>query len=248
VLAQPQTWVEADSIASILEYKGEIGYLATILSPEENAFILDSVLGGADPTPDDDQFYIGGRFFGICWGWQTAEVPLFWNWAPHEPNNIFTETVVSMWGHNTTGVNHTPGRWNNTLFTDARTNLARSWAVIEWGRYTTRIPDCGNGVHECGEACDGEPWCDDQCEVDCHRLLLGDTYHDGRITAQDIIFLVNHIFKGGSPPELCYALADASADGDVTVMDLIILIQYVFHGWDAPPDACTVIGSLWSCP
>ena len=248
LLAQYQTWVEADSIAGTLVYLGKPAYLATSTSAAENAFILQNVIAGADPTPSDDQFLLGGRNFNICWGWITGEAFIYRNWASGEPNNIESETIIAMWGPNTVGTTHVPGKWNNTLFTNYRDPAARFWSVVEWGDPEGDLPVCGDGLHECGEECDGQPWCTSACQVDCARLLTGDLVIDGVVNTQDLIYFINWIFKGGPRPVPCNAVADASRDGRLTASDLIHLIVYVFMSGPEPPEACDMIGTLWSCP
>jgi len=247
ILSQWQTWLEADSIAHTLIYQGQPGYLATVLSPQENAFILTEVIQDLNPAPDDDQFYLGGRDFGICWGWSTGEPAGYLNWAKNEPNNPGIETVLSMWGPFTSNSNRVPGKWNNTLFSDYRSSLAHFWAVVEWGNLDGPLPVCGDGLHQCGEECDGQPWCND-CAIDCAQLVTGDVTGDGVVTVRDAIHLINYIFKGGPAFTPCYAVADLSADGQVNLLDLAHMINYIFRSGPAPRDACNTIGTFWSCP
>ncbi len=250
ILSQLQTWKEADSIASTLQYGGQSAYLATITSPEENEFVLQTVIGNLNPTPDDDQFFLGGRYFGVCWCWITGEPPVYWNWASGEPNNFGIdriETVVAMWGPFLQTAGRVPGRWNNTLYTNTRVPTLLCWSVVEWGDPMGPLPVCGNNVHECGEGCDGEYWCNG-CEVDCEQLILGDLSHDQKVTVADIIMFVNYVFKGGQRPEPCEAMFDLTLSGKLNVSDLIASIHYVFKNGPAPPDACISIGTLWTCP
>jgi len=68
------------------------------------------------------------------------------------------------------------------------------------------------------------------------------------VTTQDIIYMVNFIFKGGKGFVPCTAIADLNLDGRITVGDLVRMLVYVFYSGPEPPNACTAIGSLWSCP
>ncbi len=61
----------------------------------------------------------------------------------------------------------------------------------------------------------------------------GDANNDGRITSADIIFLVNHIFKGGQAPEILEA-ADANGDTKISAADIIYLVNSIFKGGPAP--------------
>jgi len=61
----------------------------------------------------------------------------------------------------------------------------------------------------------------------------GDANGDGSVTLPDIIYLVNRVFKGGSPTSpVCRG--DANADGVVTLPDIIYLVNRVFKGGPAP--------------
>ncbi len=67
--------------------------------------------------------------------------------------------------------------------------------------------------------------------------LRGDALHDNQlILVNDLVFLVNYVFKGGPPP-ICLEEGDALADnGLILVNDLVYLVNYVFKGGDPPPD------------
>ncbi len=66
--------------------------------------------------------------------------------------------------------------------------------------------------------------------------LRGDALHDNQlILVNDLVFLVNYVFKGGPPPE-CLEEGDALADnGLILVNDLVYLVNYVFKGGPPPP-------------
>ncbi len=83
-----------------------------------------------------------------------------------------------------------------------------------------------------GVLCDRNP-CDQSC---C--LLRGDALHDNQlILVNDLVFLVNYVFKGGPAP-FCLEEGDALADnGLILVNDLVFLVNYVFKG-GTPPAAC----------
>ncbi len=67
-------------------------------------------------------------------------------------------------------------------------------------------------------------------------VLRGDALHDNQlILVNDLVYLVNYVFKGGPPP-ICPEEGDALADnGLILVNDLVFLVNYVFKGGDAPP-------------
>ncbi len=67
-------------------------------------------------------------------------------------------------------------------------------------------------------------------------VVRGDALHDnGLILVNDLVYLVNHVFKGGPPP-ICPEEGDALADnGLILVNDLVYLVNYVFKGGPVPP-------------
>ncbi len=81
-----------------------------------------------------------------------------------------------------------------------------------------------------GTVCDPNP-CDQTC---C--LQRGDALHDNQlILVNDLVFLVNYVFKGGPSP-FCLEEGDALADnGLILVNDLVFLVNYVFKGGPPPP-------------
>jgi hypothetical protein len=87
------------------------------------------------------------------------------------------------------------------------------------------------------------------CPDTCLVKNTGDVNVDGVITAADIIYEVNYVFKGGPKPIPCEAAGDATCDKVVTSADIIYLVNYVFKGGPAPCDVCTLIRSGgWTCP
>ena len=73
VLVEVLYWEEADSMSQLLELEGRSGYLATITSPAENEFILNSVIAGTSQSSVLDEFWLGGRDIGGEWIWMTGE-------------------------------------------------------------------------------------------------------------------------------------------------------------------------------
>ncbi|MEE9443771.1 MAG: dockerin type I repeat-containing protein [candidate division Zixibacteria bacterium] len=64
-------------------------------------------------------------------------------------------------------------------------------------------------------------------------VVCGDANGDGTTNVGDAVFIINHVFKGGPPPEPLYA-GDANDDGFVNVGDAVYVINYVFKGGTAP--------------
>lgn len=70
---------------------------------------------------------------------------------------------------------------------------------------------------------------------DCYVYVCGDGNGSGDVDIDDVVFIVQYIFSGGSAP---YPLesADADCSGDVDIDDVVYLIAYVFSGGPAPCD------------
>lgn len=65
--------------------------------------------------------------------------------------------------------------------------------------------------------------------------LPGDANNDGEVNVGDVVYIINYVFKGGSPPS-CMDEGDANADCGVNVGDGVYLIAYIFKG--GPPPVC----------
>jgi hypothetical protein len=73
---------------------------------------------------------------------------------------------------------------------------------------------------------------------ECPILVAGDVNENGSISAADIIHMVQHVFKGGPPPEPCAANGDVNCSGSVTAADIIYLVVHVFKSGPPPCDIC----------
>jgi len=82
----------------------------------------------------------------------------------------------------------------------------------------------------------------------CSNDMNGDVNYDDQITAGDIIYLVNYVYKGGLPPRPCVAFGDANCNGTVNSADIIHLVNHVFKSGPLPCDVCTLIPGTWTCP
>ena len=83
----------------------------------------------------------------------------------------------------------------------------------------------------------------DLCNTDIYAKLLdldkigyylpGDVILDGNVDTADIVYLINHIFKGGYGclPEWT---GDVNADGEVGLVDVVYLINYLFKNGPEP--------------
>jgi hypothetical protein len=62
----------------------------------------------------------------------------------------------------------------------------------------------------------------------------GDVNSSGVINSSDIIFLVNHVFKGGPQPACGGISGDVQCSGSITSSDIIYLVNFVFKGGPPP--------------
>lgn len=79
--------------------------------------------------------------------------------------------------------------------------------------------------------------------------LTGDCNADSVITAADIIYLVNYVFRSGPEPIPCVALGDVNCSGSITAADMVSMAAYIFRGGDRPCYSCGLVEQgVWSCP
>ena len=67
----------------------------------------------------------------------------------------------------------------------------------------------------------------------CVPWLVGDASGDGMIDLGDVVYLLNYLFRGGSPPEPVLT-GDLNSDGSVTLGDVIYLLNYLFRSGPPP--------------
>lgn len=89
--ASPTSWTAARDAAAAMTYQGVNGYLATITSQEELAFITANLSYPADGKYHAD--WIGGYRVSnssdpnVGWNWVTGEPWDFTKWSGHQPDN-----------------------------------------------------------------------------------------------------------------------------------------------------------------
>jgi hypothetical protein len=69
--------------------------------------------------------------------------------------------------------------------------------------------------------------------------LCGDVNDDREVDLADIVYFINYLFQGGSPPEcltLYTSCADPTGDDEVGLTDVVYLINYVLKS--GPPPIC----------
>ncbi|KPL00676.1 MAG: hypothetical protein AMJ91_03700 [candidate division Zixibacteria bacterium SM23_73_3] len=67
--------------------------------------------------------------------------------------------------------------------------------------------------------------------------MMGDPTWDGVIDLADVLFLINHLYKGGPAPDPM-EIGDVTCDGEVDFEDVLFLINYLYKGGPAPPPSC----------
>jgi hypothetical protein len=73
-----------------------------------------------------------------------------------------------------------------------------------------------------------------------YNCMCGDANGDAAIDISDVVFLIAHIFSGGSAPGPCEcygtgkAKGDANGDGAVDISDAVYLIARIFSGGNPP--------------
>jgi uncharacterized Ntn-hydrolase superfamily protein len=65
-------------------------------------------------------------------------------------------------------------------------------------------------------------------------FACGDANEDGAVTSADIIYLVNHVFKGGPAPLPVPRAGDVDRSGALTSADIIYLVNFVFKSGSPP--------------
>jgi len=65
----------------------------------------------------------------------------------------------------------------------------------------------------------------------------GDANHDMNVNVNDVIFLINYLFKNGPDP-YPFVSVDVNASCDINVVDVIYLINYLFKGGPALKPGC----------
>jgi hypothetical protein len=67
--------------------------------------------------------------------------------------------------------------------------------------------------------------------------LPGDVDNDGQINIEDVVFLINYLFREGSPPDFL-ELGDVNGDCVVDIGDVVYLINYLFRDGPLPENGC----------
>ena len=92
------------------------------------------------------------------------------------------------------------------------------------------------------------------CTLTCRpgEYLPGDCGSQGEVNLTSAIFLLNHLFRGGSPP-LCRAACDADGNGDINLTDAVATLNFLFRGgpppagWDGMEPTCVEVAPGRDC-
>ena len=104
--AEGISWTDANVAANSWSFGGETGYLATITSAQENAFLDSTFRSYLRPTAlpflgDFAWISLTDRVTENVFRWETGESFAYSNWASGEPNsNIANEDYVHYWVRN----------------------------------------------------------------------------------------------------------------------------------------------------
>jgi C1A family cysteine protease len=69
------------------------------------------------------------------------------------------------------------------------------------------------------------------------QYVYGDANGDQTVGSGDVVYIMNYLFRGGSPPEFL-AAGDANGDCSVNSSDIVYMINYLFRGGPAPVEGC----------
>jgi hypothetical protein len=151
------TWTSANSIAQGSTLGGgSVGYLASIVSQEEQLFILDQLV----PTgASKNQVWIGGvqdagaasPSEGWRWSQPASVIPETWdytNWAPNEPNDEsgnFDERYLAMWVRYFQNSASQRGKWNDES-DETSAAAAIIGMIFEWEAPDFEVPEPGTAL------------------------------------------------------------------------------------------------------
>lgn len=139
--------------------------------------------------------------------WKTTTAPDFDYYA------VYRDTLSGF----TPGLNNKLGFTIDTTFVDSTAQLGRTFY------YLVSATDFSGNESDPSNQAMGV------------RYITGDANTDGQINSADVVYLINYLFIGGSPPTPLVA-GDANCDGKINVVDVVYLINYLFIG--GPPPSC----------
>lgn len=72
----------------------------------------------------------------------------------------------------------------------------------------------------------------------CPVALAGDVNQDGRLSQGDIIYLVNHVLRGGPLPVPVWQAGDTNCDETLSQSDIVLLVNHLLRGGPSPCNVC----------
>jgi hypothetical protein len=210
VLAPRIAWDDAKMAAELAVHEGFPGHLVTILSVEEDAFVLTL----ARTVSDDLQLWIGGSQIRdqptprTGWEWVnedgalagTNDGPEYANWLQDfggEPNDCCGTPVED----------------------NEENHAALFFAGERWG---------WNDVHSLDDIAGYIV----EYNATSSRFSRGDVNADGTTDISDPIFTLDYLFGPGAID--CLDAADANDDGALDISDPIGLLGFIFQGTSPP--------------
>ncbi len=67
-----------------------------------------------------------------------------------------------------------------------------------------------------------------EIQNDSYFYQCGDANRDGIVTVNDVVYLINYLFRNGPPPDPLEA-GDANCDGSANSGDIVCLLNYLFQ-------------------
>jgi immune inhibitor A len=116
-----------------------------------------------------------------------------------------------------------PGSYDKRAFDDATTPSSRDYDDNSTQVAVWNISDSDSAMY---------------ANMDVGGLYVyGDANGDGTVNITDVVYLINYLFIGGSPPNPM-AAGDPNRDCYVNVTDVVYLINYLFIGGPPPQKGC----------
>ncbi len=107
-----------------------------------------------------------------------------------------------------------------------------SWCIVQNDSLIGQAPD-SSCVDSFRVMAEDEFAAVDTQMVSLYVYICGDANRDGEIDVADVMYLINYLFIGGSPPQPMEA-GDCNCDEAVDVADVMYLINYLFIGGSPP--------------
>jgi len=136
-------WSAALAEANSRSYLNLPGYLATVTSADENAFVSSLLanaewgawLAGSDAAVEGEWRWVAGpEAQQIFWQGDQHGAPVagaYNNWATNEPNNLNTENSLAIWGPNGANGATSWSQWNDFQGSDTQGYIVEYSAIPE---------------------------------------------------------------------------------------------------------------------